>query len=139
MLHLVHELCPPLLVPELHGTLADLARRGCRNKFPSYPVAGELAQQCLEGLARAHQCRVVHRDLSPINILVDLGHCANTGRMQLIVKLADFSRARVLPVEGASNHTGMEQRQGPENACHDHSSGDTAILRSGASAWSARG
>ena len=34
--------------------------------------------------------------------------------MQLIVKLADCSRARVLPVEEASKHTGMEQRQGPE-------------------------
>ena len=29
---------PALAFPELHGTLADLARRGCRNKFPSYPV-----------------------------------------------------------------------------------------------------
>ena len=105
---------PVLAFPELHGTLADLARRGCRNKFPSYPLAGELAQQCLEGLAHVHQCRVVHRDLSPSNILVDLGPCANTGRMQLIVKIADFSRARVLPVEEASKHTGMEQRQGPE-------------------------
>ena len=105
---------PVLAFPELHGTLADLARRGCRNKFPSYPLAGELAQQCLEGLARVHQCRVVHRDLSPSNILVDIGPCANTGRMQLIVKIADFSRARVLPVEEASTHTGMEQRQGAE-------------------------
>ena len=105
---------PVLAFPELHGTLADLALWGCRNKFPSYPVAGELAQQCLEGLALVHQCRVVHRDLSPSNILVDLGPCANTGRVQLIVKIADFSRARVLPVEEASTHTGMEQRQGPE-------------------------
>ena len=105
---------PVLAFPELHGTLADVARRGCRNKLPSYPVAGELAQQCLEGLARVHQCRVVHRDLSPINILVDLGPCANTGRMQLIVNIADCSRARVLPVEEASTHTVMEQREGPD-------------------------
>ncbi len=100
-----------LAFPELNGTLADLARRSHRNRMLCYPLVGELAQQCLEGLAHVHQCRVVHRDLSPSNILVDIGPCANTGRPQFTVKIADFSRARVLPVQ-ASVHTGM--KQGPE-------------------------
>ena len=105
---------PVLAFPELHGTLADLVRRGRRSGILRYPLVGELAQQCLEGLAHVHQSRVVHRDLSPSNILVDIGPCANTGRMQFTVKIADFSRARVLPVEKAVEHTGTEQRQGLE-------------------------
>ena len=132
MLQLVHELRPSLPSPELHGALADLARRDCRNTLFSYTLAGELAQQCIEGLAHVHQCRVVHRDLSPINILVGLGPCANTGRLQLIVKIADFSRARVLPVEEASKHTGMEQRQGPEtHAMTQYSAPELLLCRPG--------
>ena len=103
---------PVLAFPELHGTLADLARRGRRSGVLNYSLAGELAQQCLEGLAHVHQCRVVHRDLSPSNILVDISPSANTGHMQLAVKISDFSRARVLPVEGASEHAGVEQQPG---------------------------
>ena len=52
---------PVLAFPELHGTLEDLARRGRRNGFLRYPLAGELAQQCLEGLAHVHECCVVLR------------------------------------------------------------------------------
>ena len=97
---------PVLAFPELHGTLADLARRSRRSGVLNYSLAGELAQQCLEGLSHVHQRHVVHRDLSPSNILVDISPCANTGHMQFVVKISDFSRARVMPVEGASQHAG---------------------------------
>ena len=103
---------PVFAFPELHGTLADLARRGRRSGVLNYSLAGELAQQCLEGLAHVHQCRVVHRDLSPSNVLVDISPCANTGHMQFAVKISDFSRARVLLVEGASEHARVEQQPG---------------------------
>ena len=101
---------PVLVFPELHGTLADFMRRDRRNGLLCYPVVARLARQCLEGLAHVHECRVVHRDLSPSNILVDIVPCANTGNTELWLKIADFSRARVLP---ASEETGVEQ-QGPE-------------------------
>ena len=100
---------PVLAFPELHGTLADLTRRSRRSGVLNYSLAGELAQQCLDGLAHVHQCRVVHRDLSPSNILMDIRPCANTGHTQLAVKISDFSRARALPVEGALEHTGVGQ------------------------------
>ena len=82
---------PVLAFPELHGTWADLARRSRRSGVLNYSLAGELAQQCLEGLSHVHQRHVVHRDLSPSNILVDISPCANTGHMQFAVKISDFS------------------------------------------------
>jgi serine/threonine protein kinase len=102
---------PVLVFPELHGTLADFIRRDRRNSVLRYPVVALLAQQCLQGLAHVHERRVVHRDLSPSNILVDIVPCANTGNMELSLKIADFSRARVLP---ASEQTGVEQQHWPE-------------------------
>ena len=97
-----------LVFPEMHGTLADVCRRGRRQQLVSYALAGRLAQQCLEGLAHIHRQRVVHRDLSPSNILVDMCPCADAGH-QFIVKIADFSRARVLPAAESSEQKPPEQ------------------------------
>jgi len=98
-----------LVFPEMHGTLADLCRRGRRQQLVSYALAGRLAQQCLEGLAHIHGQRVVHRDLSPSNILVDMCPCADAGH-QFTVKIADFSRARVLPAAGPTEQKAPEQQ-----------------------------
>lgn len=72
------------------------ARRG-----GSVPVdqAVRLTLQALEGLEHAHSCGVVHRDLSPQNILL-----SDTGP-EAVAKICDFGLAKAFDLAGLSGLT----------------------------------
>ncbi|GAA4560849.1 protein kinase domain-containing protein [Planotetraspora kaengkrachanensis] len=73
-----------------------LARRGGRLETAD---AVRLACQVLDGLAHAHSRNVVHRDLSPHNILLD-----TTGG-SLVAKVGDFGLAKAFDQAGLSGLT----------------------------------
>lgn len=73
---------PAIVMERLAGTLRDAVPSG--GVAPADAV--RLALEVLEGLAVAHEAGVVHRGISPENVLVDAeGH----------VKLSDFGTARL--------------------------------------------
>ena len=87
-----------LAFPELDCSLRDyLGRRG---GVASSSVSLRVANDLLSAAAHLHNMFVVHRDIKPANILIDFG-CSSCPNAELTVKLADFSRARVLPLVGA--------------------------------------
>ena len=63
----------------------DRLRQGPR---PSVPEAITIGRQVAEGLAHAHELRVIHRDIKPENILLASGH----------VFITDFGIARAAQV-----------------------------------------
>src|SRR6266540_1620069 len=70
--------------PSLHQLLRDKALRG--EVIPPDQAAAML-RDVLSGLAFAHDKKICHRDLSPMNILVTVGG---------VPKIADFGIARIL-------------------------------------------
>ncbi|MFO0694587.1 MAG: serine/threonine-protein kinase [Polyangiales bacterium] len=99
----------PFLVMELlEGySLADLVARG---PMPAPDVAA-LGLQIAEGLARAHDLDVVHRDLKPDNVFVSTAGGRST------VKLLDFGIARSLHdprLTNAGEIFGTPQYMAPE-------------------------
>lgn len=85
------------------GDLAALARRE--------PLALERAmfflQQVCSGLAHAHECGVIHRDIKPQNLLLTSD--------QQTVKIADFGVARLEGAEGAITRVGTNIYAAPEH------------------------
>ena len=68
-------------------------------------VALEIAIQALEGLQALHQMGVIHRDISPENIMITLDH-----QEKLLSKVIDFGIAKQLSDEGGGQgltQTGM--------------------------------
>ena len=61
----------------------------------------QLAAQTLDGLIAAHAQNVVHQDLSPQNIMVEVGAA---GRVR--ATMLDFGASRTLPADGAMSETG---------------------------------
>jgi serine/threonine-protein kinase len=78
-------------------TLAALLDRGVR--FPSADVAYLLAPLC-DGLALAHRRGIVHRDISPDNVMI-----ARSDGDEPLAKLLDFGIAKDLS-KGATGRTG---------------------------------
>jgi serine/threonine protein kinase len=64
-------------------------------------------EQVCSGLAHAHQCGVIHRDIKPQNLLL-------TGDRQ-VVKIADFGVARLEANEGAITRVGTNIYSAPEH------------------------
>lgn len=85
------------------GDLAALARRE--------PVEFERAllylQQVCSGLAHAHECGVIHRDIKPQNLLLTADHQT--------IKIADFGVARLEASEGAITRVGTNIYAAPEH------------------------
>ena len=84
-----------------------------RVRTPSIPKVIEIAKQCAEALAAAHEAGVVHRDVKPANILLE----KKTDQ----VKLTDFGLARGLEASsltqtgllvGTPEYVAPEQVQG---------------------------
>jgi serine/threonine protein kinase len=85
------------------GDLALLCRRG--------PLKVDRAlfylQQICAGLAHAHECGVIHRDIKPQNLLVTADHET--------LKIADFGVAKIEAGEGAITRVGTNIYAAPEH------------------------
>jgi len=85
------------------GDMAALSRRSA---LPLDKALFYLEQVC-SGLAHAHDCGVIHRDIKPQNLLL-------TGDRQ-VVKIADFGVARFATSEGAITRVGTNIYSAPEH------------------------
>jgi serine/threonine protein kinase len=107
-----------------HGTAIDLNRTTFHYILLEYLSGGDLAvysrnkplaldqalfylEQVCSGLAHAHRCGVIHRDIKPQNLLL-------TGDQQT-VKIADFGVARLETNEGAITRVGTSIYSAPEH------------------------
>ena len=107
-----------------HGTAIDLAGTTFHYIVLEYLSGGDMAalsrsrplpiektlfylEQVCSGLAHAHQCGVIHRDIKPQNLLL-------TADRQ-IVKIADFGVARLEANEGAITRVGTNIYAAPEH------------------------
>src|SRR5207237_1719902 len=124
-----------------HGTAIDLAGTTFHYIVLEYLSGGDMAalsrnyalsiektlfylEQVWSGLAHAHSCGVIHRDIKPQNLLL-------TADSQ-IVKIADFGVAKIEATEGAITRVGTNIYAAPEHnplvqtGQLDHSSVETA-------------
>ncbi len=85
------------------GDMAALSRN---HALPIEKVLFYLEQVC-SGLAHAHACGVIHRDIKPQNLLL-------TADRQ-VVKIADFGVARLEATEGAITRVGTNIYSAPEH------------------------
>ncbi len=76
------------------------------NPLPLSRVLFYLEQVC-SGLAHAHKCGVIHRDIKPQNLLLTAD--------QQIVKIADFGVARIDAMDGAITRVGTNIYSAPEH------------------------
>ena len=122
-----------------HGTAIDLAGTTFHYIVLEYLPGGDLFQltktrplpikralhyleQVCSGLAHAHKCGVIHRDIKPQNLLLTAD--------KEIVKIADFGVARLDNAEGAITRVGTNIYSAPEHNPLMHTGQlDTAGLR----------
>src|SRR3989440_11310687 len=107
-----------------HGTAIDLTGTAFHYLVLEYLSGGDLAklcraepltleralkylQQVCAGLAHAHECGVIHRDIKPQNLLL------TTDRET--VKIADFGVARIEASDGAITRVGTNIYAAPEH------------------------
>lgn len=107
-----------------HGTAIDLANTTFHYLVLEYLPGGDLAalarnhplpinqaisylEQVCAGLAHAHKCGVIHRDIKPQNLLLTADHKT--------VKIADFGVARLESTEGAITRVGTNIYSAPEH------------------------
>jgi hypothetical protein len=107
-----------------HGTAIDLAGTAFHYIVLEYLAGGELGarvrqqpfsleralfylEQVCAGLAYAHECGVIHRDIKPQNLLL-------TADAQT-VKIADFGVAKIEATEGAITRVGTNIYAAPEH------------------------
>ena len=107
-----------------HGTAIDLAGTTFHYIVLEYLPGGDMLalsrhhpltiektifylEQVCSGLAHAHQCGVIHRDIKPQNLLL------TTDRK--VVKIADFGVARLEASEGAITRVGTNIYSAPEH------------------------
>jgi serine/threonine protein kinase len=107
-----------------HGTALDLAGTPFHYLVLEYLAGGELAarvrhqpftieralfylEQVCNGLAHAHDCGVIHRDIKPQNLLL-------TADAQ-VVKIADFGVAKLEATEGLITRVGTNVYAAPEH------------------------
>jgi serine/threonine protein kinase len=107
-----------------HGTAIDLAQMTFHYLVVEYLPGGDMAalsrqralpidealfylEQVSSGLAHAHACGVIHRDIKPQNLLLSAD--------RRIVKIADFGVARLEATEGAITRVGTNIYSAPEH------------------------
>ena len=84
----------------------DLAKL-CRSEALTLEKALYFLQQVCAGLAHAHECGVIHRDIKPQNLLLTADHQT--------VKIADFGVARIEASDGAITRVGTNIYAAPEH------------------------
>src|SRR6266480_4669880 len=107
-----------------HGTAIDLSGTTFHYIVLEYLSGGDMAalsrnyalsiektlfylEQVCSGLAHAHACGVIHRDIKPQNLLLSAD--------RQIVKIADFGVARLEATEGAITRVGTNIYAAPEH------------------------
>ncbi|HYK22120.1 MAG TPA: serine/threonine protein kinase [Pyrinomonadaceae bacterium] len=107
-----------------HGTAIDLAGTTFHYIVLEYLPGGDLyaltktrplsikqalfyLEQVCSGLAHAHKCGVIHRDIKPQNLLLTAD--------EQVVKIADFGVARIDATEGAITRVGTNIYSAPEH------------------------
>lgn len=79
----------------------------------------KLGEHLLEGLSSLQALGMLHGDLKPDNCLIYREENKETGENELVLKLADFGKAKEIPAESASFvdkvHTGNQRYAAPEN------------------------
>jgi serine/threonine protein kinase len=123
-----------------HGTAIDLAGTTFHYIVLEYLPGGDMSaltrnrplllnramfylEQVCSGLAHAHKCGVIHRDIKPQNLLLTAD--------QQVVKIADFGVARLDATEGAITRVGTNIYSAPEhNPLMQTGQLDTAMLTS---------
>ncbi len=107
-----------------HGTAIDLAGTTFHYIVLEYLPGGDMAaltrtrplpikralfylEQVCSGLAHAHKCGVIHRDIKPQNLLLTAD--------QEVVKIADFGVARIDSTDGAITRVGTNIYSAPEH------------------------
>lgn len=107
-----------------HGTAIDLAGRTFHYIVLEYLPGGDMfaltrsqplpisralhyLEQVCSGLAHAHKCGVIHRDIKPQNLLLT--------EDREVVKIADFGVARLDATEGAITRVGTNIYSAPEH------------------------
>ncbi|MCA1573140.1 MAG: serine/threonine protein kinase [Acidobacteria bacterium] len=107
-----------------HGTAIDLAGTTFHYIVLEYLPGGDMMalsrhhplsiektlfflEQVCSGLAHAHQCGVIHRDIKPQNLLLTAD--------RKIIKIADFGVARFEATEGAITRVGTNIYSAPEH------------------------
>lgn len=124
-----------------HGTAIDLTDTAFHYIVLEYLGGGDLSmwcrkeplkldralfylQQICAGLAHAHACGVIHRDIKPQNLLLTSDHET--------LKIADFGVAKIEAVEGAITRVGTNIYAAPEhNPLVQTSALDTGSLQGG--------
>ena len=84
----------------------DLARL-CRSEPLKLERALYFLKQVCAGLAHAHECGVIHRDIKPQNLLLTADHQT--------MKIADFGVARIEASDGAITRVGTNIYAAPEH------------------------
>lgn len=107
-----------------HGTAIDLTGTAFHYIVLEYLGGGDMAmlsrkgplqldralfylQQICAGLAHAHECGVIHRDIKPQNLLLTADHD--------VLKIADFGVAKIEAGEGAITRVGTNIYAAPEH------------------------
>src|SRR5215831_6020079 len=107
-----------------HGTAIDLNNTAFHYLVLEYLGGGDMAalcrrealrldralfylQQVCAGLAHAHECGVIHRDIKPQNLLLSANHET--------VKIADFGVAKLGAADGAITRVGTNVYAAPEH------------------------
>jgi serine/threonine protein kinase len=93
-----------LVIEYLPG--GDMARR-YREKPYTFERSLYYLEQVCSGLAHAHDCGVIHRDIKPQNLLLTAD--------QQVVKIADFGVAKIEASEGAITRVGTNIYAAPEH------------------------
>lgn len=93
----------------------DLRRYVRQERMLSVQRAANIVMQAAQGLAHAHQCDLIHRDVKPGNILVTPDGVAKLSDLGLAAFLNDATDPRAGKIVGTADYLSPEQIQTPND------------------------